>query len=605
MHKRGIKMQTQLFLYFFIVLIALTLILSLFFYDYIADLLIEREITHFRNTSEQYEKTIEDNIRQMDRVSVNMAYSNKIKDSVFKYFSGSINGDDDSIDALATLFAAVNGSDYEVHVINLYDTAGRVVGLGVNAYNDSVDLSALNWTEPARSLKGLKLISLPYQTNKYSLALSSRLWYLSLYRVFYDRTGNVAGYIETIQQCKTIFLEANRDVRASSGDLGIYVFNSGGNMIFPYSDISQEQAGQASAYFTEAGSALDPYERISPITGSPEMVVASRLAYTGWTFVCTQPLDKFRAPVLSFFNLLLKLMVVVLVVAILLSFVISRKLASPIRQLLQRIHRTNISTLDASALSVIHTSINEMNELDDAYSQMSRQMKSSLDELLETREQEMKSRSMALQSQINPHFYYNTLSSIIILAENDRSDDVVSLCKNLSSVMHYVSDSSSATVHLREELDYVQKYLYCMKVRYQSSLDYTIDVPDELLDVAVPRLIIQPLVENGLKYGTNCEPPWRIDIRGQLTPDGWTVTVTDDGKGFSRDALETIARNIETADQTIGMPQTHISGLGLINVYSRWKLFSRSHFLFQYGNGEGGGSFVTIGWKAAESDGGN
>jgi len=261
-------MQTELFLYFFIVLLAFTLLLSLFFYDYIADLLLDREITHFRNTAGQYEKTIEENIRQMDRVSVNMAYSNKIKESVFKYFTGSLTGDEDSIDALATLFAAVNGSDYEVHVINLYDTTGRVVGLGVNNFNGSADLATLEWIEETDSLKGLKLLSLPYQTNQYSLAASSKIWYLSLYRVLYGRTGNIAGYIETVQPCKTLFLEASRDVRASSGDLGIYVFNDAGDLIFPYSEIDPATAEKITVYYSEAGKGRSPYERASPLSGA-------------------------------------------------------------------------------------------------------------------------------------------------------------------------------------------------------------------------------------------------------------------------------------------------------------------------------------------------
>ena len=84
----------------------------------------------------------------------------------------------------------------------------------------------------------------------------------------------------------------------------------------------------------------------------------------------------------------------------------------------------------------------------------------------------MKARSMALQTQINPHFYYNTLSSIIVLAENGDSETVVKMCRNLSRIMRYITNTTETTVTLKDELDYVQKYLYCMKVRYQSSLNY-------------------------------------------------------------------------------------------------------------------------------------
>ena len=131
----------------------------------------------------------------------------------------------------------------------------------------------------------------------------------------------------------------------------------------------------------------------------------------------------------------------------------------------------------------------------------------SLNELIDSRQQELKSRTLALQSQTNPHFYYNTLSCIIVLAENRKNDEVVTLCKNLTQIMRYITDHSSQSVPLREEMEYVEKYLYCMKVRYQSSLNCNLSIDERLLDLSVPKLIIQPLVENAIKYGTDCIPP--------------------------------------------------------------------------------------------------
>ena len=78
---------------------------------------------------------------------------------------------------------------------------------------------------------------------------------------------------------------------------------------------------------------------------------------------------------------------------------------------------------------------------------------------------------------------------------------------NLSRIMRYITNTTETTVTLKDELDYVQKYLYCMKVRYQSSLNYSIHVDESLLSQPVPKLIIQPIVENAIRYGSNCAPP--------------------------------------------------------------------------------------------------
>ena len=148
----------------------------------------------------------------------------------------------------------------------------------------------------------------------------------------------------------------------------------------------------------------------------------------------------------------------------------------------------------------------------------------------------MKARSMALQTQINPHFYYNTLSSIIVLAENGDSETVVKMCRNLSQIMRYITNTAETTVTLKDELDYVQKYLYCMKVRYQSSLNYSIHVDESLLSQPVPKLIIQPIVENAIRYGSNCAPPWNISITSMVTEGSWQIEVTDSGPGFTEEA---------------------------------------------------------------------
>ena len=83
--------------------------------------------------------------------------------------------------------------------------------------------------------------------------------------------------------------------------------------------------------------------------------------------------------------------------------------------------------------------------------------------------------------------------------------DVVAMCRSLTGMMRYVTNSDPMTT-LGEEISYVSRYLYCMQIRYEDSLSYTIDVPEELMGEPVPRLIIQPFVENALKYGGEVSP---------------------------------------------------------------------------------------------------
>ena len=186
--------------------------------------------------------------------------------------------------------------------------------------------------------------------------------------------------------------------------------------------------------------------------------------------------------------LILSAILLATIFCLVLSYVTSRQLIKPIRELGNMIHSTALSTLDENQQAKPGKTFAELEELSQAFTTMSRNLKSSMDELLDTRAQELKSRSLALQSQINPHFLYNTLSSIIILAESKQTEEVITLCRSLTRIMRYITDTSHAPVTLREEINYVQQYLYCMKVRHQENLDYTIAIDESILDVPVPKL---------------------------------------------------------------------------------------------------------------------
>ena len=165
----------------------------------------------------------------------------------------------------------------------------------------------------------------------------------------------------------------------------------------------------------------------------------------------------------------------------------------------------------------------------------------------------------------------------------------------LPLIMRYITNTAETTVTLREELDYVQKYLYCMKVRYQSSLNYSIDVDESLLDQPVPKLIIQPIVENAIKYGSDCEPPWTITISSTINQNSWQIDVTDTGPGFTEKAKKKINSDIMNAIRNPGMPALKINGLGTVNVFFRWKLFCKDDIIFRYGNTADGHGIVSIG----------
>lgn len=588
---KSIKLQTSIFISYLALAILIMTALSIFFYTYTSKVLIERETSAIIDLNHSFRLQVDQVIDQMDTVSINIGYSSLIKTKLGTDFNLDVSRDD--FRSLANLFVTINGADTKVDQINLYDFSGNVLSVGLQSTPSKIDLSTLPWFEKVLDLQGRKFISLPYQAIAIFKSSKNPPWFISLYRTYYNQHGKEVGVIETTKQCKAIFKSiisySNKDNQPPS----TYIYDGQGNLIYPY------QIDANTPYIFDYFSTLDPNTNhltlSHPDINHDEIIVYEKSNNTDWTYVTVQPYTKILTPVSRFFQILIYVSFLLLSAIILISYGIAYKLTKPLNQLCYIIKNTNLQNLSTSTPLPIHTSIDEIKELDTTFQIMRKTLKSSMDTLIHTKQQELKSRNLALQSQINPHFYHNTLSSIMILAENNDCDKVIAMCQNLSYIMRYVTHSSSIVL-LKEELSYIQQYLFCMKVRYQSSLNYTIEIHPELLELEIPKLIIQPLVENALKYGTNCEPPWHLTLISQIHEDSWTITIIDQGPGFTNDALTFMNERINALISESHIPDVHIDGMGLLNVYCRWKLFCEDQIIFHITNHpEHGGGMITIG----------
>lgn len=462
------------------------------------------------------------------------------------------------------------------------------------------DDSRSEWIQKALDADGKKIITRPYSTYEYSKSAKYTQWMISVYRSFTNQYRRNVGVVETAKQCKSVFksiISYRKQNRATAAD--VYVFNNDGELIYPY-DISEDDAAAIKPYFDLTDASQTSVALTSPLNGQTEYATRTDSSYTGYSYLTVQPESFILAPVYKMLQILLAVVAAFLLVSVLVSYRLSRSVVRPVKHLKHIIQRMELDTLGQEKITSYPVSVNELEELYQAFQFMSDNLKNSMTELTEAKEQEIKARNMALQTQINPHFYYNSLSSIMVLAENGDCDTVAKMCRNLSLIMRYITDTGHTTVTLADELDYVKKYLYCMKVRYQSSLNYSIDVDETLLSEEVPKLLIQPLVENAIKYGSDCAPPWNITIRSVSTDSSWKIDIMDSGPGFTEEACQRIAENLAKADKNPGLPELRINGLGTINVYLRWKLFCREEIIFEYGNTGDGHGMVSIGRYMAQ-----
>ena len=175
-----------------------------------------------------------------------------------------------------------------------------------------------------------------------------------------------------------------------------------------------------------------------------------------------------------------------------------------------------------------------------------------------------------LQAQINPHFLYNTLDTIIWLAEAGKKDDVVMMVTTLSDFFRTTLSKGRDYISVREEEAHIRSYLQIQQFRYRDILEYSIDIPEELYEYPILKLTLQPLVENALYHGIkNKRGLGHIRVSGEKQEGSLVFRVWDDGRGMESDRLEKVRHLIGGEEE---VDRSDPSGFGLFNVAQRLRL---------------------------------
>jgi two-component system sensor histidine kinase YesM len=205
-------------------------------------------------------------------------------------------------------------------------------------------------------------------------------------------------------------------------------------------------------------------------------------------------------------------------------------------------------------------------------------------ELVETnnKDQELKRKSdlIALQAQINPHFLYNTLDSIIWMGEMGQNKEVVKMTSALSKLFRISISKGHEIITIRDEIAHVQSYLTIQGMRYQDKFSYLIDIEPNLHFYPILKITLQPLVENAIYHGIKeNDKKGFIKITSRLENDRIYIDVEDNGKGMTPDELELLMKSVDEETEHGELPEESKPGMGLRNVHQRIRLY----FGYEYG----------------------
>jgi two-component system sensor histidine kinase YesM len=286
-------------------------------------------------------------------------------------------------------------------------------------------------------------------------------------------------------------------------------------------------------------------------------------------------------------------------VSILVIRLLSLRVTAPIGQLITRIEQTNLDNLDPSpdpGLAIEYT--------DDEFVQLWNSYHNLLKRLNHARRQEeqmsllhLQAEFDALQAQVNPHFIYNVLNVISHRGVINHDEEICGICEKLASMLRYAAGTSQRLVSIREELDYLEGYLYLLKTRYRDKLEYTISAADGVLEQRIPKIVLQQFIENSITHGfKNSSQAMVLSVRGWIAGDYWYMEVRDNGGGFSETAKAALEKRMAEIKSRVGEANLNldIGGMGLLNIYTRFLILFGDAVIFRLTNAAEG-AVVTIG----------
>lgn len=481
---------------------------------------------------------------------------------------------------ILTQFNTIMESREDIYNVAAVAENGRyIMNRGEEDLTPYIDIRKLDWYQAAmESPTGIAVSSSHVQ----NAIKSSYKWVITLSRVLVNnRTGAKEGLFFIDLNYSAISDLCNNNTIGNKGY--IFVLDDKGNVIYHpkqqlmYGGLHTEHIEEIMACEKDSLTVRDGTER--------KLYTLSRSQKTGWTVVgaaYTSELLKNNKQA----RMLYILAAAILILAVFaISSILSREITKPLRRLSESMSRVEKGEFDRANVDV--TMENEIGSLGKSYNLMTERIHTLMEENVYEQKQKRKSELKALQAQINPHFLYNTLDSIIWMSEAGQSDEVVEMTSALAKLLRQSISNDHEQVELGQEMEYVKNYLTIQKMRYQDKLEYTVEVDPKVRHVMIVKLVLQPIVENAIYHGIKYKgSKGTLRIRAFAESEDVCIVIEDNGIGMDETALNIIF------DETQKIHKQN--GVGVPNVQKRLKLYYGDKYGIIYESKVGIGTRATI-----------
>ncbi|SHH69018.1 two-component system, sensor histidine kinase YesM [Butyrivibrio fibrisolvens DSM 3071] len=505
-----------------------------------------------RTILSQTGEKLEDYLRQMRQLSDAFYYTSIQTSDIYV----------DKIGSQMNLLYESN-KDYVVSMA-LFESNGRLLGAAPSAIQKkNIDVTTQEWFTDATGEVENMHFSTPHVQNLFSDSSNRYYWVISLSRsVMFTRGGIPKQGVLLVDMDYTTVYQMFDILNNSLSQGYIYLCDREGRIIYHPQNMQIVSGLYEENNTTVASYSDGVYEE--KFNGEKRIEIVNTISYTGWKLISVIPTKNLSVGLRSTRSFMILIVLLVMLAVLLLNRLISARISSPIRKLTASIH--DIEVTEKSVPLVYIGGSSEVQYLGSTLQKLLNQISFLMGDIIKEQEEKRKSELDALQSQVNPHFLYNTLDSIVWMVEDGRNKEAVYMITQLSSLFRISLSSGRNIIRVSEEIKHAENYTNIQKVRFKDSFSVSYDIDPEIMDCCIVKLVVQPLLENAIYYGVKgMEDPGSIKVRGYRKEDEVYIEVEDNGYGMSPEQAE----GLLTEE---GRTRARGSGVGLINVHRRLQL---------------------------------
>jgi len=569
---KNLSIQSSIFMYFTVTAIIAIALISLIIFQRFTNSLNATIIEENSGIVGQLGESVDSYLRNAMKVSDSIYY-NVIKNTDIS--------NDDIKKGMNLIYV---NNDNMIDDIALISGKGELIeSMPALRLKDNINVLEKDFFKKSMAESEYINFSMPHIRDLFDRNENSYSWVISLSRaVEVTDEGKATQALLLINLNYRYFEEIFSNVNLGNGGY-VYLTNDRGDIIWhpKQNEIYSGRFNEDNKY----AATLKDGITVENLRGKNITLNVRTIGYTGWKLVGVTPsaalgIDgiKFRFFVLFVADLFLFLLAMI-------NAFISDKISNPIKRLDGSVREIESGNLD---VEIVPSGSYEVEHLGKSIKNMLGRIKVLMSDLVAEHNAKRKSEFDTLQSQINPHFLYNTLDIIVWMIENENSDKAVNIVTALAKFFRISLSKGKNIITVKDEVEHVRNYLMIQNMRFKNRFEYSIDVDEKVLSYSSLKLMLQPLVENAIYHGMEfMDGDGEIDVKVFKDDDSLYFTITDNGLGMSEDMVETLLSKDF-------VPSKKGSGIGVKNVNERIKLYFGSEYGLKVESEPDEGTKITI-----------